>query len=430
MIVHNGDAGLSFDTHASAEVRPRPRGGAAFLVAAAARNFATSYDLSDQDDLQALRADSYRVLSAAKTPILIDEAQLLPELPSTIKRLVDRSLEAGQFLLTGSSRIGRGSLGGSDPLAGRAARVTLHPFTQGELAGTMALTSVVEQWWDRDISTATTDEIGLDELAHRILRGGLPTIALPISSPGQRPPINEHPALSNYDQGLRRAAYIEGVLHLALSDTRVVHARLLQTFRYLSANPARILNVNRAASESGVSAATIKSDIEIATSAFLLQQVFALRPSQHQTAISHPRLFTHDVGLAAWAANASPERIIHEPTLRGAFLEALVFHELSAQTAWSVEPVDILHWRDTRARREVDLVLRRSDGRAIGVEVKAASSVSTGDTRGLTALADRLGPLFHLGVVLHTGRFTHQLDDKIWAAPITSLWTRHSSKPS
>lgn len=68
VIVHNGDAGLSFDTHASAEVRPRPRGGAAFLVAAAARNFATSYDLSDQDDLQALRADSYRVLSAAKLP--------------------------------------------------------------------------------------------------------------------------------------------------------------------------------------------------------------------------------------------------------------------------------------------------------------------------------------------------------------------------
>jgi hypothetical protein len=48
----------------------------------------------------------------------------------------------------------------------------------------------------------------------------------------------------------------------------------------------------------------------------------------------------------------------------------------------------LFHYRD-RDGREVDLVLERRDGSVIGVEVKTAASVSSGDFRGLR-FEDRL----------------------------------------
>jgi predicted AAA+ superfamily ATPase len=96
------------------------------------RAFETVFDLSDPADLAALEADAFRVLDASPGPVLIDEAQLIPDLTVAVKRLVDQSGRFGQVLLTGSSRIGRGALGGGDPLAGRAVRARLiRPSSHG-----------------------------------------------------------------------------------------------------------------------------------------------------------------------------------------------------------------------------------------------------------------------------------------------------------
>ena len=83
---------------------------------------ATRADLSDPTVLAAAAASPTSFVDGLRTPAFIDEAQLLPELPLAIKRRVDRERVRGAFVLTGSSRLGRTQLGGSDPLAGRALR--------------------------------------------------------------------------------------------------------------------------------------------------------------------------------------------------------------------------------------------------------------------------------------------------------------------
>ena len=81
---------------------------------------ATRVDLADPTVLAAAAASPTSFVDSLRTPAFLDEAQLLPELPLAIKRRVDRDREKGAFVLTGSSRLGRTQLGGSDPLAGRA----------------------------------------------------------------------------------------------------------------------------------------------------------------------------------------------------------------------------------------------------------------------------------------------------------------------
>ena len=58
----------------------------------------------------------------------------------------------------------------------------------------------------------------------------------------------------------------------------------------------------------------------------------------------------------------------------------------------------------------------------LGIEVKASGTVQAKDARHLKTLRTALGDDFVRGVVLHTGPFAYELEDRIWALPIASFW--------
>ena len=70
----------------------------------------------------------------------------------------------------------------------------------------------------------------------------------------------------------------------------------------------------------------------------------------------------------------------------------------------------------------MDLLLERADGRVVGLEVKASSSIQAKHFRGLQSLADTLGPAFHRGVVLYTGTEVLPFGPGLWALPVSGLW--------
>src|ERR1051325_8364520 len=71
-------------------------------TASASRRAATTHALDDPARLTLAEADPRRLLKA-KTPILIDEWQRLPETWDLVRRAVDDGAAAGSFLLTGSA---------------------------------------------------------------------------------------------------------------------------------------------------------------------------------------------------------------------------------------------------------------------------------------------------------------------------------------
>lgn len=80
------------------------------------------------------------------------------------------------------------------------------------------------------------------------------------------------------------------------------------------------------------------------------------------------------------------------------------------------------HYRD-RDKVEVDCVL--TQGRQTwGVEVKAAASIHSSDTKGLRHLAEQAGSDFQGGIVLYDGETMLPLDRelKLYAVPISKLW--------
>jgi predicted AAA+ superfamily ATPase len=100
--------------------------------------------------------------------------------------------------------------------------------------------------------------------------------------------------------------------------------------------------------------------------------------------------------------------------------ETFVVAELATHLETAAEETRLFHVRD-RDGKEVDVVLE-SHGHVVGLEVKSSTKVDRSDARGLLWLRDRIGDDFHYGAVLYSGALPFQLEEKIWALPISSLW--------
>jgi uncharacterized protein len=361
-------------------------------------------DLSDPTVSSAAASSSTSFVEALQTPAFIDEAQLVPELSLAIKRRVDRVGQPGLFVLTGSSRLGRAQLGGSDPLAGRSARLRLWPMTQGELFGTPV--NVVEQLVrGTPAGLGSVNRLEPQELLVRMQRGGFPTLAGVVGQ-GSRA----------IQQQLMRE-YVEGVLFHEVGQ-RHDRAELLRLFRYLASTTSRLLNISAVANELGATRETIQARLASLDGAFLTHNLAAHRSGEHRTMTAHPKVHACDIGLAAWAARAET---VPAAAVWGNLVETFVVNELVAQASWCVDEVIVRHWRDTAKKVEVDAVLVDSGGRCVPVEIKAAADIRPDDLKGLQAfLAGH--PDSTLGVIFYSGEHVLPMADNIWAVPISALW--------
>ena len=106
--------------------------------------------------------------------------------------------------------------------------------------------------------------------------------------------------------------------------------------------------------------------------------------------------------------------------LYGQLLETFVYQELRRQASWQEEPFAFHHFRD-KDGDEVDVVLE-SGGKLVGVEVKAAATVSSTDFRGLRKLQGAVGTRFLAGVVLYDGDAVVPFGERLYAVPLSRLW--------
>lgn len=76
-------------------------------------------------------------------------------------------------------------------------------------------------------------------------------------------------------------------------------------------------------------------------------------------------------------------------------------------------------------QNEVDFVIENASGEIIGVEVKAAASVSVDDLVGLKKLASLAPQVFKAGIIFYDGTETLPLGQTngrpLWAMPLSTL---------
>lgn len=360
--------------------------------------------LDDQATRAAATADPAGFVASLRTPVAIDEIQRAPGLMTEIKLRVDRDRTPGQFAITGSANLLE-MRQVKDSLAGRAEYLRLHPFSQGELHGHRE--SFVEQLARGDIPEITGATVGRPGYAAPIARGGYPEAQK--RTAGRRTRFFE--------------SYVEGVLERDLTTLADVgdRAEVARLLGALAATSSAELNIDGLADRLGRPASTIRRQIELLETLFLVRRLPAWSTNLLQRTIRRPKAYIADTGLLMHLVGADETRIESDLDLGGPVFETFVAMELVRQVSWLDDAPDLFHFRD-RDQREVDVVLAHRDGRVVGVEVKAAATVGPRDFRGLRHLRDKLGERFVAGVLLYTGENTVPFEDRLAAVPISGLW--------
>ncbi len=228
----------------------------------------------------------------------------------------------------------------------------------------------------------------------------------------------------------RRARWLENYVQMILErDVRDLAAKAQQLDelpRLLGAAAARVsglLEITDLASDTKLKRDTASRYLTLLELLFLLRRAPAWSRNLGQRLIKAPKLWFPDSGLASQLVGYDERRFEADETpLAGALFENFVASELTKQATWCEADVRLYHLR-TAGGSEVDLVIEARDGTIAGIESKLTASVRERDFNGLRHLRDRLGERFGAGIVVHTGPDTLPFGDRLWAVPISALWT-------
>ncbi len=401
------------DTPVVVIVGPRQCGKSTLAELLAGERGARQVTLDDAGPRAAANADPTGFVEALELPVVIDEFQKAVELLPAIKSRVDRARSggrqaAGMFLLTGSANVWT-SLRVSESLAGRAERLQLWPLSQGEILGSRE--TFIDAVLAGRVAQIAAAPTGRRAVSRALVTGGYPEM---LARQGPQ----------------RRARWLENYVQMILErDVRDLAAKAQQLDelpRLLGAAAARVsglLEIANLASDTKLKRDTASRYLTLLELLFLLRRAPAWSRNLGQRLIKAPKLWFPDSGLASQLVGYDERRFESDETpLAGALFENFVASELTKQATWCEVDVRLYHLR-TAGGSEVDLVIEARDGTIAGIESKLTASVSARDFNGLRHLRDRLGERFGAGIVMHTGPDTLPFGDRLWAVPISALWT-------
>ena len=338
-------------------------------------------------------------------PAVIDEVQRVPQLFHAIKLAVDTDRRPGQLLLTGSADIAL-MPAISESLAGRVERLTLWPLAQCELAGTSG--NLVDMLF-ASAPPRTSGLLGRQDYLALAIRGGFPEAVS--RAAGRR-------------RGRWFASYLDTMVErdvpqLADIDGVITLPRLLAA---LADRAGGLVNVADLARDLDMNRLTVKKYTTLLQMAFLTRELPAWHRSVGARLRKAPKIIFPDSGLLAHLLGADDARSAAAERRAGALIENLVVSEVMKLMSWADTEAHAHHLR-TEDDVEVDLVLEARDGRLVGIEVKAAASIEARDLRGLRRLQALVGDDLMAGVILHSGSEAVAFGERLYALPISALWS-------
>ncbi|HUH38515.1 MAG TPA: ATP-binding protein [Spongiibacteraceae bacterium] len=358
--------------------------------------------LDDPVVLAAARADPFGFVAALDEPVCLDEVQRAPELFLAVKAAVDKDRRPGRFLLTGSANVLMLPQM-ADSLAGRMEIIELWPLAQSELNRRGG--SVIDRLFAGDFAqNYPFDRAGF---ISRLVAGGYPEAT---QRTGER------------RLGAWFDSYLATILQRDVKDLANIEGltELPKLVRLLAVRSGGLLNFAELARSTGIPQTTLKRYMALLETLFLIRQVPAWSSHLGKRLQKSPKLFLSDYGLMAHLQGLGAAQLRGQHGLPGGLVEAFVHAELAKHQTWAALPTRLMHYR-TSPGVEVDFVLENRRQELVGIEVKAAATVTGKDFNGLRHLRDTTPAQFKRGVLLYTGEQVVHFDDQMTAVPMGLL---------
>jgi predicted AAA+ superfamily ATPase len=362
--------------------------------------------LDDDNQLQAAKYDPVGFIQGMPEKVIIDEIQRAPELFTSIKASVDKNRKPGRFILTGSANVLLlPQL--ADSLAGRMEIIHLRPLAGSEIANVKP--NLIQQLFDADfgniINTNSYSRLG-ESLAEYICKGGYPA-AITRSSDKRR--------------NIWYRDYITSILQRDIKDiSNIKNLEILPKLLALSASQtARLFNASDLAAPFGISRPTIRDYLALLEQIFLIEQLQPWHSNRLSRLIKTPKMHMTDTGLACSLMGINSQSLWQDKALLGQLLETFIYQELRKYADWHEEALSFFHFRN-KDKVEVDIIMEQNR-KLVGIEIKAAATITSSDFKGLRKLQDATAEQFAAGVVFYDGENILPFGKDLFALPISML---------
>jgi uncharacterized protein len=333
------------------------------LLAPESENY---FDLERPTGLRRLE-DPETSLGELRGLVVIDEVQRRPELFPILRVLIDRPRSPARFLLLGSASpaLLRQS---SESLAGRIEVIEMAGFS--------------------------LEEVGQDHSARLWSRGGFPRSFV---------------ATSESRSFTWREEFIRTFLEQDLPQLgmRIPSPQLHRFWTMLAHYHGQIWNAAEPARSLGLSQPTVRSYLDLMTSAYMIRQLQPWHENLSKRQVKAPKIYVRDSGLLhALLGLRSRRDLLTHPKL-GASWEGFVIEQL----LHAAEPDQAYFWA-THQGAEIDLLMLRGS-RRIGVEIKRSDAPSLTPSMRIALDDLRLNKLW----IIYPGQQRYDLNKRVTAIP-------------
>ncbi|HET7566523.1 MAG TPA: DUF4143 domain-containing protein [Gaiellaceae bacterium] len=374
------------------------------------RRAATTVELDVEAQGAAFRADPDAALRDLEEPVLLDEWQTVPGVLGAVARSVNDDPRPNRFLVAGSALPGKED--GPWPATGRLERIPMWPMTIAEQRRLAP-----KPFFDRVLAgtlTAPAERVDLRDYVALALTGGFPRPALQLRSARAR--------TSWFD------SYLYNLLHHDAAQVEPTRTRprdadsLRHYFEAYALNSAGVCPHKTIYDAAQIRRETAEGYESILSRLYVVEQVPGWTSNRLSRLVEMPKRYVVDPALLAYLLRVDVPGVMRDGDLLGRILDTFVVAQLRPEIAISSQRPRLYHLRTPGGRQEIDLLVEFGGDRVVAIEMKAAAAVGTREARHLRWLRDELGARFLAGVVLHTGPAVFEVDDRIVAAPISTLW--------
>jgi predicted AAA+ superfamily ATPase len=288
-------------------------------------------DLQNRGDLAKLNEPYLFFDANPNTTICLDEVQMVPDLFSVLRSVIDTDRRNGRFILLGSAS--RDLIQNtSETLAGRIGLIDLTPFTFDELQNTDGFS--INRFW---------------------LRGGFPDSYL---------------AASDQNSTIWRENYLRTYVERDIPQLgfQVPAVQLMRFLQMCAHNHGQLLNASKLAASIGLTHPTIRKYTDLLEQTFILRTLLPYEANVKKRLVKSPKVYVRDSGLLHRLLQLDTFNDLAGNPIFGSSWEVFVIENI----------ISVLHgWQfffyRTSSGEEVDLVLVKGTKKIV-VECKASSA--------------------------------------------------------
>ena len=338
-------------------------------------------DLQSREDLSRL-SEPYLFFEAnPNSTICLDEVQMVPDLFSVLRSVIDKQRRNGRFILLGSTS--RDLIqNSSETLAGRIGLIDLTPFTWAELVNSEGFS--INRFW---------------------LRGGFPDSYLASSDENSK--IWRENYLRTYaERDIPRLGF------------QVPAMQIMRFLLMCAHNHGQLLNASKLATSLGLSHPTIRKYIDLLEQTFVVRTLLPYVANVKKRLVKSPKVYVRDSGLLHRLLQLDTYNDLAGHPVFGSSWEGFVIENIvSTLPGWQS------FFYRTSSGEEVDIVLVKGTKKIV-VECKASSAPQL--TKSFWNAMEVLNP--NQAFVIAPIQGSYPVQEKVTVSSLPDFYTRMASQ--